>query len=72
MIKELNLSGYNTKVYDNENDNSNVIYLKYNNYKFLFMGDVEIDKWKDILEYRTDKEDIIEITLNQNSYNIKN
>ncbi len=43
-IKELNLSGYNTKVYDNENDNSNVIYLKYNNYKFLFMGDVEIDK----------------------------
>ena len=48
-IKELNLSSYKlqfltTKVYDNENDNSNVIYLKYNNYKFLFMGDVEIDK----------------------------
>lgn len=48
MIKELNLSGYNTKSYDNENDNSNVIYLKYNNYKFLFMGDVKIDKGKDI------------------------
>ena len=50
MIKELNISGYNTKSYNNENDNCNVIYLKYNNYKFLFMGDVEIDKGKDILE----------------------
>ena len=54
-IKELNLSSYKlqfltTKVYDNENDNSNVIYLKYNNYKFLFMGDAGIDKEKDILE----------------------
>ena len=50
MIKELNFSGYNTKVYNNENNNYNVIYLKYNNYKFLFMGDVKIDKEKDILE----------------------
>ena len=50
MIKELNFSGYNTKVYNNENNNYNVIYLKYNNYKFLFMGDVKIDKGKDILE----------------------
>jgi len=136
-IKELNLSSYklqflNTRVYDNENDNSNVIYLKYNNYKFLFMGDAGIDKEKDILEkydlkdidvlkvghhgsntssskafidrinpkysvisvgknnryghpnrevlnnlantkiYRTDKDGSIEITLNKNSYNIKN
>ena len=54
-IKELNIDKYkleflNTKEYDNENDNSNVIYLNYNNYKFLFMGDAGTEKEKDILE----------------------
>lgn len=54
-IDELNLSQYNlqflnTKEYDNENDNSNVIYLNYDNYKFLFMGDAGINREKDILE----------------------
>lgn len=29
----------NNKVYDNENDNSSVIYFEYLKYKFLFMGD---------------------------------
>ena len=33
----------NTKEYDNENDNSNVIYIELNNYKFMFMGDVGVD-----------------------------
>ena len=37
-----------TKEYDNENDNSNVIYSKYGTFKFLFMGDAGIEK--DILE----------------------
>ena len=37
-----------TKEYDNENDNSNVIYFKYGTFKFLFMGDAGIEK--DILE----------------------
>ena len=54
-IKELNIEKYklqflNTKEYDNENDNSNVIYLEFNNYKFLFMGDAGIEKEKDILD----------------------
>lgn len=54
-IKELNISNYklqflNTGIYDNENDNSSVIYLNYNNYKFLFMGDAGVEKEKDILE----------------------
>ena len=40
----------NTKEYDNENDNSNVIYIELNNYKFMFMGDAGVDKEKDILE----------------------
>ena len=54
-IKELNLNKYklkflNTREYDNENDNSNVIYTELNGYKFLFMGDAGISKEKDILE----------------------
>ena len=43
-IKELNLDQnklyfLQTKEYDNENDNSNVIYTELNGYKFMFMGD---------------------------------
>ena len=54
-IKELNIDKYklqflNTKEYDNENDNSSVIYFNYNSYKFLFMGDAGVEKEKDILE----------------------
>ena len=54
-IKELNVDNnklyfLQTKEYDNENDNSNVVYFNYNNYKFLFMGDAGIKREKDILE----------------------
>lgn len=53
-INELKINKYklqflNTKEYDNENDDSNVIYFKYDNYKFLFMGDAGVAKEKDIL-----------------------
>ena len=52
-IKKLNIDNnklyfLQTKEYDNENDNSNVIYSKYGTFKFLFMGDAGIEK--DILE----------------------
>ncbi len=40
----------NTKRYNNENDNSNVIYLNYLNYQFLFMGDAGIEKENDLLK----------------------
>lgn len=45
-VNELKIDNYklkflNTKEYDNENDNSSVIYFDYNNYKFLFMGTLE-------------------------------
>ena len=40
----------NTGIYNNENDNSNVIYFIVNNYKFLLMGDAGVDKGKDILD----------------------
>ena len=53
-IKELNIDNsklyfLQTKEYDNENDNSNVIYTELNGYKFMFMGDSGIEKEKDIL-----------------------
>ena len=47
---EYKLQFLNTGIYDNENDNSNVIYLEFNKYKFLFMGDAGVEKEKDILE----------------------
>lgn len=54
-INELSIGKYklqflNTGIYDNENDNSSVIYLNYNNYKLLFMGDAGVDREKDIME----------------------
>lgn len=66
-IKELNVDNnklyfLNTRIYDNENDNSNVIYFNYNNYKFLFMGDAGIDREKDILEnYNLKKIDFLKV-----------
>ena len=53
-IKELNIDNnklyfLQTKEYDNENDNSNVIYTELNNYKFLFMGDASGTTEKEIL-----------------------
>ena len=39
-----------TSVYDDENENSNVIYMNINNYSFLFMGDAGYVKEKDIID----------------------
>ena len=48
-----------TREYDNEKDNSNVLYFKFNNKKFLLMGDAGVDKEQDIL----DKYDLSNIDL---------
>ena len=53
-IKELNIDKnklhfLQTKEYDNENDNSNVIYTELNGYKFMFMGDASSTTEKEIL-----------------------
>ena len=53
-IKELNIDNnklyfLQTKEYDNENDNSSVIYTEIDGYKFMFMGDAGVEKEKDIL-----------------------
>lgn len=54
-IKELNIDNnklyfLQTRGYNNENDNSSVIYTKLDSYKFLFMGDASIKRENDILD----------------------
>ena len=52
----------NTSIYNNENDNSNVLYFNYNNYQFLFMDDASIEKEKDILnEYSIEDIDFLKV-----------
>ena len=66
-IQELNIDKnklyfLQTKEYDNENDNSNVIYTEIDGYKFMFMGDAGIEKEKDILEkYNVSNVDVLKI-----------
>ena len=66
-IKELNIDNsklyfLQTKEYDNENDNSNVIYTELNGYKFIFMGDAGVDKEKDILDkYNLSNVDVLKV-----------
>ena len=66
-IKELNVDGnklyfLQTKEYDNENDNSNVIYTELNGYKFMFMGDASITTEKEILsKYKLSDIDVLKV-----------
>ena len=66
-IKELNIDKnklyfLQTKEYDNENDNSNVIYTELNGYKFMFMGDASITTEKEILsKYNLPDVDVLKV-----------
>ena len=66
-IKELNIDNsklcfLQTKEYDNENDNSNVIYIELDGYKFMFIGDSGIEKEKDILDkYNISDVDVLKV-----------
>ena len=66
-IKELNINGnklyfLNTKEYDNENDNSNVIYTELDGYKFMFMGDASVTTEKEIInKYDLPNIDVLKI-----------
>ena len=66
-IKELNIDNnklhfLQTKEYDNENDNSNVIYTELKGYKFMFMGDAGVDIEKDILnKYNISDIDVLKV-----------
>ena len=51
-----------TGKYDNENDNSNVIYTELNGYKFMFMGDASKSKEEDIIKkYKLAKIDFLKV-----------
>jgi len=66
-IKELNLDGnklyfLNNKDYDNENDNSSVIYTELNSHKFLFMGDAGVEVEEDLIEkYNLQDIDVLKV-----------
>ena len=66
-IKELNIDKnklyfLQTKEYDNENDNSNVIYTEFDGYKFMFMGDASSTIEKEILnKYNLPDIDVLKV-----------
>ncbi len=66
-VEELNIDDnklyfLNNGDYGNENDNSNVIYTELNNYKFLFMGDAEIDVEEDLIDkYNLQDIDVLKV-----------
>ena len=66
-IKELNIDNnklyfLNNKDYDNENDNSNVIYTEIDNHKFLFMGDAGVEVEQDLIEkYNLQDIDVLKV-----------
>ena len=66
-IKELNIDKnklyfLQTKEYDNENDNSNVIYTELNGYKFMLMGDASVTTEKEILDkYNLSNIDVLKV-----------
>ena len=66
-IKELNIDDnklyfLQTKEYDNENDNSNVIYIELDGYKFMFIGDASTTTEKEILnKYNLSDIDVLKV-----------
>ena len=57
-----NLEFLNTRIYDNENDSSSVIYIELDGYKFLFMGDAGVGREKDILDkYNLSDIDVLKV-----------
>ena len=66
-VEELNIDDnklyfLNNEDYDNENDNSNVIYTELNNYKFLFMGDAGIDVEENLIDkYNLQDIDVLKV-----------
>ena len=61
-VNDMNLEFLNTRTYDNENDNSNVIYTKINNYKILLMGDASSIREQDIInKYNLSNIDILKV-----------
>ena len=66
-IEKINIGEYkfyflNTKLYDNENDNSNILYTEIDNNKLLFMGDASKEVENNILKkYNIENIDILKV-----------
>ena len=59
---KINIKFLNTKIYDNENDNSIVGYLNIHNIKFLYMGDASSTTEKEILnKYNLPDIDVLKV-----------
>lgn len=62
-INNIRLYFLNNKLYNNENDNSNIIYFKYNNYSFLFTGDISSNTEEDIInKYNINNIDFLKVS----------
>ena len=66
-VKELSIDNnklhfLQTKEYDNENDNSNVIYTELNGYIFMFIGDASVITKKEIMsKYNLPEIDVLKV-----------
>ena len=66
-VKELNIDNnklyfLNNKLYDNENDNSSVIYTELEKHKFLFMGDAGVEVEEDLMKkYNLQDIDVLKV-----------
>ena len=62
-INNIRLYFLNDKIYDNENDNSNIIYFSYYNYNFLFTGDISSNVEKYLVNnYNLNKIDFLKVS----------
>ena len=50
VVEDIKFYSLNNKLYDNENDNSIVLFSEINNYKLLLMGDASVFVEKDLIE----------------------
>ena len=60
-LKETTLYFLNTKLYDNENDNSSLIYTKINNINILLTGDAGVDVEKELMNKYNLSIDILKV-----------
>lgn len=60
-LKETTLYFLNTKLYDNENDNSSVIYTKINNINILLTGDAGVDVEEELMNKYNLSIDILKV-----------
>lgn len=61
-VKDTELFFLNNQIYDNENDNSLIIYFNYLNYQFLFMGDASSKVEEEIINnYHLQNIDILKV-----------